>query len=168
MKYSLLFKASLKLQLCHSTFVLHDLTLIHWLSTGNIDGSSVRSAMHVYSGGYKANKLSVDHAHQRQERQDQSKLSKFLSELGKSCFTNARYQLDHYEGLECITQHTHLCSSIFVRTVLNVLHFQCIRKPAVSPRSRFPGRSPTAWASITTIPTLNPILTSPLNSDFQL
>lgn len=30
--------------------------------------------MHVYSGGYKANKLSVDHAHQRQEQQDQSKL----------------------------------------------------------------------------------------------
>lgn len=70
MKYFLFFKASLKLQLCYSTFVLHGLTLIHWLSRQE----TVRSVRHGYSGRYKANKLRVDHPHQRQKQQDQSKL----------------------------------------------------------------------------------------------
>lgn len=44
------------------------------LSQQELYESSMRSVRHVFSGRYKANKLSVDHAHQRQKQQDQSKL----------------------------------------------------------------------------------------------
>lgn len=74
MKYFLYFKASLKLQFFHATFVLHNCILPVNKSTRNIDESSKRSVMHVYSGRCKANKLSVDHTHQTKKQQDQSKL----------------------------------------------------------------------------------------------